>query len=199
MCSGLLWVLTPGLGCSFGKHAHTSAYAQAHTHTRAHADAHERAPFGAISESTSLGRIHVSSKNVVCVCAFVYVRAFMCAYIFICIHLPIHRQMYARARVRLRSSLAGFSPAFAAGVTWTSRTTSAPWAARDSPTTVIDAAGAIYVIGGHGSSTYYNDVWISTDGGARPASRRGTRGVLGVSPGGTPVVIMGTCAGSQGY
>jgi hypothetical protein len=30
---------------------------------------------------------------------------------------------------------------------------------------VIDAAGAIYVIGGLGS-TYYHDVWVSTDGGA---------------------------------
>jgi hypothetical protein len=30
---------------------------------------------------------------------------------------------------------------------------------------VIDAAGAIYVIGGVGS-TRYNDVWVSADGGA---------------------------------
>ncbi len=57
----------------------------------------------------------------------------------------------------------------AAGVTWTSRTTSAPWAARDGHTSVIDAAGAIYVIGGgleSTGSTYYKDVWVSTDGGA---------------------------------
>ncbi len=53
----------------------------------------------------------------------------------------------------------------AAGVTWTNRTTSAPWAARFSHTSVIDAAGAIYVIGGHGSSGL-SDVWVSTDGGA---------------------------------
>jgi hypothetical protein len=52
-----------------------------------------------------------------------------------------------------------------AGVTWTSRTTSAPWAGRYYHTTVIDAAGAIYVIGGYGS-TRYQDVWASTDGGA---------------------------------
>jgi hypothetical protein len=44
---------------------------------------------------------------------------------------------------------------------------------------VIDAAGAIYVIGGYGT-TYYRDVWVSTDGGARPDSRRGWWGVLGV-------------------
>ncbi len=43
----------------------------------------------------------------------------------------------------------------------------APWGARDRHTSVIDAAGAIYVIGGHsGYSNYYNDVWVSTDGGA---------------------------------
>ncbi len=53
----------------------------------------------------------------------------------------------------------------AAGVTWTSRTTSAYWAARQGHTTVIDAAGAIYVIGGSGD-TYYSDVWKSTDRGA---------------------------------
>jgi hypothetical protein len=31
---------------------------------------------------------------------------------------------------------------------------------------VIDAAGAIYVLGGLGSTTNYNDVWASTNGGA---------------------------------
>ncbi len=54
------------------------------------------------------------------------------------------------------------------------------WAARDSHTSVIDAAGAIYVIGGEGYSNgyhLYRDLWVSTDGGARPASR-GARGVL---------------------
>ncbi len=45
----------------------------------------------------------------------------------------------------------------------------APWAARWSHTTVIDTAGAIYVIGGgyyDGTYTVFNDVWVSTDGGA---------------------------------
>ena len=61
--------------------------------------------------------------------------------------------------------------ALAAGVTWTSRTASAPWAARFGHTTVIDAAGAIYVIGGVGTGdTVFQDVWVSTDGGARPDS-----------------------------
>jgi hypothetical protein len=38
---------------------------------------------------------------------------------------------------------------------------------------VVDAAGAIYVIGGYDGidgSTYHQDVWASTDGGARPDS-----------------------------
>ena len=48
----------------------------------------------------------------------------------------------------------------------------APWAARYRHTSVVDAAGAIYVIGGFGG-TYYNDVWASTDGGARAGLGRG--------------------------
>jgi hypothetical protein len=58
----------------------------------------------------------------------------------------------------------------------------APWDARAWHTSVIDAAGAIFVIGGVSndgtySSTLYHDVWVSTDGGARPAYVRGGRGV----------------------
>jgi hypothetical protein len=59
---------------------------------------------------------------------------------------------------------------------------------------VVDAAGAIYVIGGQGSgSTYYKDVWASTDGGALPDSVKGVhyRGYFG----GTQGVLGGT----QGY
>jgi hypothetical protein len=54
---------------------------------------------------------------------------------------------------------------------------------------VIDAvSGAIYVIGGYGGTGYYQDVWVSTDGGARPASVRRVvggllRGVLRVYSG----------------
>ncbi len=66
----------------------------------------------------------------------------------------------------------------AAGVTWTSRTLKAEWAAgRAFHTSVIDAAGAIYVIGGSSmadhSLYFYPDVWASTDGGARPDSVQG--------------------------
>jgi hypothetical protein len=57
-------------------------------------------------------------------------------------------------------------------VNWTSRTAKAEWAAREGHTSVIDAAGAIYVIGGSYSAgiTFLNDVCASTDGGARPDS-----------------------------
>ncbi len=76
-----------------------------------------------------------------------------------------------------------------AGASWTNRTTNAQWAARSGHTSVVDAAGAIYVIGGEGSggtNTYYRDVWVSTDGGARAGLApgvlggylRGTYGVL---------------------
>ncbi len=79
----------------------------------------------------------------------------------------------------------------AAGVTWTSRTTSAPWAARYAHTSVIDAAGTIYVIGGRGGvGIYYNDVWASMDGGVRPDS------VGGGWSWGTP---RGYYRGTQGY
>ena len=62
------------------------------------------------------------------------------------------------------------------GVTWTGLTMTAPWAARFEHTSVIDAAGAIYVIGGESGGTFFQDVWASTDGGARPDSRRGVVG-----------------------
>ncbi len=68
------------------------------------------------------------------------------------------------------------SRASAAGVTWTCRTASAPWAARYGHTSVVDAAGAIYVIDGN----FLQDVWASTDGGARPDSVGGdVRRVMG--------------------
>ncbi len=69
----------------------------------------------------------------------------------------------------------------AAGAMWKSRMTSAPWAAREGPSTVIDAAGAIYVIGGEsGGNNLLNDVLKSADGGADR-----TRGVLRRLLGGT--------------
>ncbi len=62
------------------------------------------------------------------------------------------------------------SRALAAGAMWRCRTASAPWAARYAHTSVIDAAGAIFVIGGtnyfNGTDIYFNDGLKSTDGGA---------------------------------
>ncbi len=88
------------------------------------------------------------------------------------------------------------SRAFAAGVTWTSRTTGAPWAARWMHTSVVDAAGAIYVIGGigTGNNINYNDVWKSTDGGAdgTRAYSRGTRWVLRAYYGGSREALQGS-------
>jgi hypothetical protein len=59
----------------------------------------------------------------------------------------------------------------------------APWAGRAYHTSVVDAAGAIYVLGGiilNGSySTYFNDVWASTDGGARTGLAPGVVGGTG--------------------
>ncbi len=68
----------------------------------------------------------------------------------------------------------------AAGVTWTSLTLKAGWAARYGHTSVIDAAGAINVLGGYNGTTFFSDVSVSTDGGARPDSVGDGRGVLGV-------------------
>ncbi len=65
----------------------------------------------------------------------------------------------------------------------------APWAGREAHTSVVDAAGTIYVIGGE-YGTNLNDVWVSTDGGARPDSGVGWSGVLsGVLQGGTRGVV----------
>jgi hypothetical protein len=55
-----------------------------------------------------------------------------------------------------------------------SLTSSAPWETRSRHTSVIDAAGAIYVIGGYDDTTIYQDVWASTR-----EYPRGTRGSQG--------------------
>ncbi len=72
-----------------------------------------------------------------------------------------HGSSAARACLRLRHR--PVSRALAAGVTWTCRTSNAEWEGRAWHTSVIDASGAIYVIGGGGG---LSDVWASTDGGA---------------------------------
>ncbi len=47
------------------------------------------------------------------------------------------------------------------------------WNVRRLHTSVVDAAGAIYVIGGYGAATRYGDVWKGTG-----SSADRTRGVL---------------------
>ncbi len=64
-----------------------------------------------------------------------------------------------------------------AGATWTLVIARAPWAARSEHTSVIDAAGAIYVVGGRTDYIRYSDVWASTDGGK--LDWWGTRGYSG--------------------
>jgi hypothetical protein len=88
-----------------------------------------------------------------------------------------------RARVVAFGAIGRARARLSAGVTWTSRTASAGWAVRVRHTSVVDAAGAIYVVGGVGGSTGsdLSDVWASTDGGPRPDSvggggRGGTQG-----------------------
>jgi hypothetical protein len=75
----------------------------------------------------------------------------------------------------------------------------APWAGRAGHTTVVDAAGAIYVLGGNsynGTDTYYNDVWASTDGGAdRTRSGGWSGGSLGGTRGGYSRGSQGTPTG----
>jgi hypothetical protein len=93
--------------------------------------------------------------------------------------------------VRARVYVIDRSHTLAAGVTWTDLTSGAPWKARFAHTSVVDAAGAIYVIGGQSFGTNYQDVWASTDGGARPGSAKGWSG-------GTRRVLRGYSRGYYG-
>ncbi len=89
----------------------------------------------------------------------------------------------------------------AAGVSWTIRTASAPWAARRWHTSVIDAAGAIYVIGGMSrgitNNVYLKDVWKSTDGGAGRTYAGGGGGVHQVVLPGYSRVLFGYSRGTH--
>ncbi len=65
---------------------------------------------------------------------------------------------------------------------------------------MVDAAGAIYVIGGGNANgrSLYADVWASTDGGARPDSVRGVVGEYRVGTRGWSVgYSRGSSTGSQ--
>jgi hypothetical protein len=110
----------------------------------------------------------VGGGGVVCVCSERVCAPRRCA------RTLVPRRRLAVFIARPATRLSG-SHALAAGAMWRCRTASAPWAGRSGHTSVIDAAGAIYVIGGYsynGTNTYFNDVWVSTDAGARPDSVR---------------------------
>ncbi len=81
------------------------------------------------------------------------------------IHSPLYSRSIVSARVVVGTC--------AAGASWAVVTASAPWAARWGHTSVVDATGNIYVLGGGyadatGAYTYYNDVWQSADQGEAP-------------------------------
>ncbi len=118
------------------------------------------------------------------------------------------RDARRRPRAWLRSVRSAGLARSGAGVTWTCRTASAGWAGRDGHTSVVDAAGAIYVIGGRNDgSTLYHDVWASTDRGRGVVGGvlktvlkgvlRGTRRVLRGTTG-YYSVLQGTTGGALG-
>ncbi len=116
--------------------------------------------------------------------------------------LGLRRALRSRARGCGRCHRPG-SRASAAGVTWTRRTDKAQWAGRYAHTSVVDAAGALYVIGGQSldgaGPSRFQDVWASTDGGARPDYVEGVVG--GVLEGyyrGTGWVLKGVLRGYLG-
>jgi hypothetical protein len=117
-------------------------------------------------------------------------------------HAVLIARSATAARARLRSGATGFRcrARSAAGRTFSSRTLKAEWAARFYLSSVVDANGTIYVIGG-GGTTVYNDVWASTDGGARAGLGQG--GVVGGTSGHEGWVLRGTqghyMAVLQGY
>ncbi len=149
----------------------------------------------------------------VCVCACVCVCGCVCVFnlcVFVCVHVRVRQRcvrtlvagatgtggIYSSAatvgRRRVRFALfTGRSRALGAGITWTSRTTSAPWAGRGFHTSVVDVAGAIYVIGGQkfqSGAAFYQDVWASTNGGAGRTRAGGGSGGTGWVPRGSGVL-----------
>ncbi len=137
-------------------------------------------------------RVRARVLGFVCVCA----RALACAPRRCARTLVARRRLavlIARPATRAAARAIVGSRALSAGAMWRCRTTSAPWAGREGHTSVTDAAGAIYVIGGYSltSGISYADVWVSTDGGAKPDLVSGCRW-------GTGWVLRGVLRGTIG-
>ncbi len=133
-----------------------------------------------VQSACAFTRVLICMLVFTCVRARVSVRVCMPKWVCLCISIGLS---LGALRPRSRGCVRGHRPgshASAAGISWMSSTAYAEWAARSAHTSVIDAAGAIYVIGGgsrttgsHGHSitiSYHQDVWASTDGGAWPDS-----------------------------
>jgi hypothetical protein len=152
------------------------------------------------------------ARGCVCVCVCVGLCGFMCLCDCVCVcservcAMPrrCSRTLVVRRRLAVfiarpapRRSFVEVRARSAAGASWSCRTKTAPWAGRVGHTSVVDAAGTIYVIGGRNDTdTVFNDVWASTDGGARPDAGVGRSGVLqGVLQGGTRGAVWGMPTG----
>ncbi len=89
----------------------------------------------------------------------------MYMYMYICIHIYTYIYIYLYVYICSRVHVV---PVPTAGSQWGLITAQPPWAARSWHTSVVDAAGAIYVIGGVGAGdTNYNDVWAIPNKGRR--------------------------------
>ncbi len=121
-------------------------------------------------------------------CAFISLRSCVCAgkHFRMCVYSTVCEFASRSANGRLCVCVCHRSVGrVAVGVTWTRRAHFPPWAARCGHTSLtlqrasrVDGSGTIYIIGGRDSGgTVYNDVWVSSDGGAN-RTRAGTWRVL---------------------
>ncbi len=130
---------------------------------------HSRGTLGDLGSTQGVPRCSDVDSERACayVCVFVCVRVRVRARARVCVCLCFRACARACVCVRrhVRFCVFAVSPR-AAGVTWSLMTTRAPWAGRYLHTTVINASGAVYVIGGCDGDTHYTDLWARTDGGA---------------------------------
>jgi hypothetical protein len=149
--------------------------------------------------------MYVCASLCVCGCVCVSARGGVCASACLAAVLALPRLLcgliavfIARHGTRGRPRVLSFrlvssagSRALAAGATWR-LVVSAPWNAREWHTSVINAAGHLFVIGGKSTGVNLRDVYVSTDAGAWPDLVRGGRV-------GTGWALRGTRGGTRGY